>query len=100
MMRSVAVMLVVLGWSSGAWAADAQELYNQKCKVCHSLNGVAGPKAKVGGKLDGVGSKRDEAWLRAYFAAPKSKIPESKMKPLKLPKEQIDALVQFMLMQK
>jgi len=32
------------------------------------LGGVTGPMAKVGGPLDGVGSKRDEVWLRAYFS--------------------------------
>ena len=53
--------------SESAWALDASALYDKKCKSCHSLGGVAGPMAKVGGPLDGVGSKRDEAWLRAYF---------------------------------
>jgi nitric oxide reductase subunit C len=91
---------MVLCASSAAWGVDAQELYNKKCKVCHSLNGVAGPKAKVGGKLDGVGSKRDEAWLRGYLEDPKSKIPDSKMKNMKLSKEQTDALIQFLLAQK
>lgn len=96
--RLAAVLFV--GWSHAAWAVDAQELYDKKCKVCHTLNGVSGPKAKVGGKLDGVGSKRDEAWIRAYLADPKSKIPETKMKPVKLPQADIDALVKFLMSQK
>lgn len=100
MARLAAVLLIVIGMSSAVWAVDAQELYNQKCKVCHTLNGVSGPKAKVGGKLDGVGSKRDEAWIRAYLADPKSKIPDSKMKPVKLPQADVDALVKFLMSQK
>jgi nitric oxide reductase subunit C len=99
-MRHLAAAMVMLMLSSPAWGVDAQDLYNKKCKVCHTLNGVSGPKAKVGGNLDGVGSKRDEAWLRAYFADPRSKIPDSKMKKMKLSQEQWDALVQFMLQQK
>ena len=99
-MRRIAMVVLLLGLSSPAWGVDAQELYNKKCKVCHTLNGVSGPKAKVGGDLDGVGSKRDEAWLRAYFADPKSKLPDSKMKKIQLPQEDWDALVQFMLQQK
>jgi len=100
MIGRLVVVIAVLATSSAVWAVDAQELYNKKCKVCHTLNGVSGPKAKVGGKLDGVGSKRDEAWLRAYLEDPKSKIPDSKMKNMKLSKEQTDAIVQFLLAQK
>ncbi len=99
-MRRLVMVLAVLVWSSPVWAVDAQELYNKKCKVCHTLNGVSGPKANVGGSLDGVGSKRDEKWLRAYFADPKSVMPDAKMRKIKLSDEQWDALVQFMLAQK
>ena len=99
-MRQIAAVILLLSLSAPAWGVDAQELYNKKCKVCHTLNGVSGPKAKLGGSLDDVGSKRDEAWLRAYFADPKSKIPDAKMKKITLPQEDWDALVQFMLQQK
>lgn len=100
MVRRLVLVATMLCMSSPVFGVDAQELYNKKCKVCHSLNGVAGPKAKVGGPLDGVGSKRDEAWLRAYLEDPKSKIPDSKMKNMKLSKEQTDAIIQFLLAQK
>lgn len=99
-MRRLVILLAVLGWSSAVWAVDAQELYNKKCKVCHTLNGVSGPKAKVGGKLDGVGSKRDEQWMRSYLADPKSVMPDAKMKKIKLSEEQFNAIVQFMMAQK
>jgi nitric oxide reductase subunit C len=100
MIGRLVVLVAVLSVAGAAWAEDAQELYNKKCKVCHTLNGVAGPKAKVGGVLDGIGSKRDEKWLRAYLDDPKSMIPDSKMKNMKLSKEQTDAMVNFLLAQK
>ena len=100
MRRTIAVILM-LGMAAPALAGvDAQELYNRKCKVCHELKGVAGPKAKVGGKLDGVGAKHDAEWFKAYFADPKSKIPDSKMKKINLSPEEWDAMIQFMLQQK
>ncbi len=80
-----------------AMAADAKALFEKKCKVCHSIAGDGGAKKEVGGPLDGVGKKRDEAWLRAYFADPKSKIETSKMPKMKLEDDEWDALVAYML---
>lgn len=94
-LRSI-VALMVLGGVSAAFASDA-EIYDKKCKVCHSIAGVGGAKADKGGPLDGVGSKRDEAWLRAYFADPKSQIEDAKMPKLKLASEEWDAMVRYML---
>jgi cytochrome c2 len=82
---------------SMAWADEASALYDKKCKVCHSLKGDAGKFAEKGGPLDGIGSKRDEAWLRAYFADPKSKLPEAKMPKIKLSPAEWDSLVAYML---
>lgn len=94
-----ALLTATVGLGSAALAADdaTLALYEKKCKVCHSIGGDAGKLADKGGPLDGVGGKRDEAWLRAYIADPKSKIPESKMPKLKLPPEELDALVAYML---
>ena len=92
---SVLVGLVVLG--STARAEDAQALYDKKCQVCHSIKGVGGKMADKGGALDGVGSKRDAAWLKAYFADPKSKIPDAKMPKLKLTPAEWDEMVAYML---
>jgi len=90
------VALTVLGSVATAAASDT-EIYDKKCKVCHSIAGVGGPKAEKGGPLDGVGSKRDEAWLRAYFADPKSKIEDAKMPKMNLSPEDWDAMVRYML---
>ncbi|HSP97539.1 MAG TPA: c-type cytochrome [Candidatus Dormibacteraeota bacterium] len=100
-MRRMAVVILMLGMAAPAFAGvDAQEFYNKKCKVCHELKGVAGPKAKVGGKLDGIGAKHDEAWFRAYLTDPKSQKPDSKMKKINMSPEELDAMAQFMSQQK
>ncbi|MBI4518507.1 MAG: cytochrome c [Deltaproteobacteria bacterium] len=83
--------------AAAAWAVDGTALYEKKCKTCHSIGGVAGPMAKTGGALDGVGAKRDATWLREYFKDPKSKIPESKFPKLTLSDEEWEALVAYML---
>ena len=91
----LSVSIVLTG--SAVRADDATALYEKKCAVCHSLEGQGGKFKEKGGALDGVGSKRDEAWLRAYFADPKSKIPDAKMPKLKLTPAEWDTLVAYML---
>ena len=98
---SAALLATGLALGAGTMASAADDatvaLYDKKCKVCHSIAGDAGKLADKGGPLDGVGTKRDEAWLRAYLADPKSKIPDAKMPKLKLPPAEMDALVAYML---
>ncbi len=93
----VAIMLIVGTYAGTAWATDAQALYQKKCQTCHSLHGVGGKMAKLGGPLDDVGAKRDEAWLRAYLADPKSKMPKAKMPKTNLSGEDMDAMVKYLL---
>jgi nitric oxide reductase subunit C len=78
-------------------AVDGKQVYEQKCQTCHSIGGVGGKMAKLGGPLDGVGSKRDATWLKEYFHDPKSKIADSKMPKLKLTDEEWDAVTQYVL---
>lgn len=99
-MRQIVVIAIALLMATSVMGVDKQEFYNKKCKVCHTLNGVSGPKAKVGGKLDGIGSKRDAAWLKSYLTDPKSVMPDAKMKKIKMTPEQLDAMVEFMSEQK
>ncbi|MFQ5665349.1 MAG: c-type cytochrome [Candidatus Binatia bacterium] len=97
MRRTLGVIAALLMLSGTAWAADGAAIYGKKCKTCHSIAGTGGPMAKLGGPLDGVGAKRDEAWLRAYLKDPKSKIPNAKMPKLSLPSEEVDTLVTYLL---
>ena len=96
-MRATAAFVAYVLLAGAAWAADAPEIYNKKCKSCHSVGGIGGPMAKMGGALDGVGAKRDEAWLRAYFKDPKSKVENAKMPKITLSDEEWNAIVQYML---
>jgi mono/diheme cytochrome c family protein len=91
--------LVLVGASAGMARAGADEgkaLYEKQCKICHSVKGDAGKMADKGGALDGVGAKRDAAWLKQYLADPKSQMPDAKMPKMKLSDQQLDDLVAFL----
>ena len=97
------VMLVVLGGLPGtrarcATVEEGRKVFVQKkCINCHSLGAERGAVAKLGGPLDGIGSKRGVAWLRGYFADPKAELPNAKMPKQNLTPKQIDDLVDYML---
>ena len=97
MLRGVVIVGTMLALGTAAFAADGKAIYEKKCKLCHSIGGEGGPKKDLGGKLDGIGSKRDAAWLKAYFADPKSKIPNAKMPKLTMSDEDWNAVVEYML---
>jgi cytochrome c2 len=94
------VGMVVLGLTIGsslARAEGAPELYEKKCKLCHSIKGEGGKQAEKGGPLDGVGSKRDRAWLEKYLQDPKAVLPESKMPKFKYTDDELKTVVDFLL---
>ncbi len=98
----IAVRLVIIAFAlivvvAPSRGADAPEIYKKKCELCHSIAGAGGLKKDLGGPLDGVGSKRDEAWLRAYFNDPKSKVDNAKMPKMPLSDAEWTAIVQYML---
>jgi mono/diheme cytochrome c family protein len=97
MLRQSVVAVVLVACATAAWAADGKQIYEQKCKTCHSIGGVGGPMAKVGGPLDDVGAKHDAEWLHAYFKDPKSKMPTSKMPKINMSDADWDAVTQYML---
>ncbi len=81
-----------------AGAEDGKKVFEaKKCISCHSLGSEKGAMAKLGGPLDGIGSKRDATWLKAYLADPKSKIPNAKMPKQNLSDKEVDELTQYML---
>jgi nitric oxide reductase subunit C len=88
--------VLVLGATSAS-AVDVQAAYDKKCKLCHSIKGEGGKQAEKGGPLDGVGAKRDKAWLEAYLKDPKSKMPDAKMPKLKYEADELAAFVDMML---
>ena len=80
-----------------AGADEGKALYEQKCKVCHSLAGEGGKMADKGGPLDGVGAKRDADWLTKYLRDPKSVMPDAKMPKMKMTDQELADYVAYML---
>ena len=81
-----------------AGAEDGKKIFDaKKCINCHSLGDQKGPMVKLGGPIDGVGGKRDAAFLKGYLSDPKSKIPNAKMPKQALNDKEIDDVVQYLL---
>lgn len=93
---AMAASASVVTLPASAHAEAAPAIYTQKCELCHSIAGKGGKKADVGGPLDGVGGKRDEAWLRKYIADPKSAMEGAKMPKFNLAPADMDAVVKYM----
>jgi cytochrome c2 len=94
----VGVTFAVTAGATHAWAgaAEGKAVYEKQCKTCHSIAGEGGKMAATGGPLDGVGAKRDAAWLKEYISDPKAKLPTSKMPKLKLAPQDLDDVVAFL----
>jgi cytochrome c2 len=91
-------MILVGARAASAGAAEGKTVFQQKkCILCHSLGSEKGPMAKLGGPLDGIGAKRDAAWLKAYLTDPKSKIPDAKMPKKAYTPQELEGLVDYML---
>lgn len=96
MVRTLVALATLAALAAPAFAADGAELYDKRCKTCHSIGGAGGPMAKMGGPLDDAGSKHDAAWLEAYIKDPKSKMPNAKMPKVTLNDEELKAVVAYM----
>lgn len=66
----------------------------QHCDACHMANGVG---KKLGPALNGVGARRDKAWLVAHFNDPQKMSPGTIMPPYKLGAQDMDHMIQFLL---
>ena len=88
---------------AGDAARGAAVYAAQKCSMCHSLEG----KGQAKGPLDGVGSKLSADEIRQWIVNPAemtaktnaTRKPAMRAYP-NLPKEDLDALVAYMLAQK
>jgi mono/diheme cytochrome c family protein len=106
-MRQVATLgaLFFLGASVASAQDDkveqGEKLYgSNKCSMCHSIAGKGNPK----GPLDEVGSKRTAEEIRQWLINPAEmtgKTKSTRKPPMptyaKLPKEDIDALIAYLL---
>jgi len=96
--------LVALGFAATASAQDkvaqGMKIYEaQKCALCHSI----ADKGNKKGPLDGIGTKMPEADIRAWIVDAKGMTEKTKaprkpaMKSYTLSKDDVDALVAYML---
>ncbi len=63
------------------------------CNSCHQANGSG---TKVGPTLNGVGGRRDRAWLEQHFIDPKKMSPGSMMPAYKFNPQDMDHMIQFL----
>jgi nitric oxide reductase subunit C len=83
--------------AQAATLADRPAMIGSTCQACHSIGGQGGA---VGPKLDGIGSRRDEAWIKTWLTDPSKVKPDSKMPNLHLAQADIDALAKYLATQK
>ena len=72
---------------------DHPMIFNQMCIACHALENQGG---KIGPALDGVGSRRDAAYIKKWLEDPTSLKADSKMPKLPLTPEQITELTAYL----
>lgn len=86
--------LMVSSGASGILEAKNRPIvFNQMCIACHSLQGQGG---EVGPALDGVGSRRDPAFIRQWLQNPLAMKADSKMPKLPLTEGDIVELTAFL----
>ena len=96
----LALSVAATAAAQDAKVVQGQKVYaDQKCALCHSL----GDKGNKKGPLDGVASKLKAAEVREWIADAKGMTAKTKaarkpeMKAYTLPKEEVDALVAYMM---
>jgi mono/diheme cytochrome c family protein len=105
-MRSIVLtVMLCLGVAAAARAQDAkatrgqQVFADQKCTLCHSV----GDKGNKKGPLDGVASKLSADEIRSWITDAKGMTAKTKatrkpeMKAYALPKDDVDALVAYLM---
>ena len=102
-MRLMFAVTFCLGLAATASAQDAakgQKLFtDQKCGLCHSVGDTGNKK----GPLDEVGSRRTADEIRMWITDSKTMTAKTKatrkppMKTFTLPKEDVDALVAYLV---
>lgn len=90
--------IAVPAGSGGVAKAESRpQIFNQLCVACHALGGQGGI---VGPALDGIGSRRDAAYLSKWIHDPAAVKPGTAMPKMPLSEGQIDEIVAFLSHQK
>jgi mono/diheme cytochrome c family protein len=75
-------------------------MVREQCRNCHIVNGQ-GTKDGAGPELKGMGAKHDKKWLIDHFVDPQAFVKDSVMpKYGALPKEELEAMADYLLMLK
>ena len=105
-MRAIGVAVALCVWAVAGLAAQGAKLAKgadvyaaQKCGLCHSI----GEKGNKKGPLDGVGTKLKADEIRLWMTDAKAMTAKTnstrkpEMKSYSLPKDDLDALVAYMV---
>jgi ubiquinol-cytochrome c reductase cytochrome b subunit len=77
-----------------AFASDGAAPYQKSgCSACHMVNGVGG---KMGPPLNGLGSRRTEAWTIEHFLQPQKMSPGTPMPPYKFAQGDMQNMVPYL----
>ncbi len=79
--------------NSIAKVSNRPQIFNQMCIACHILQGQGGA---IGPALDGIGSRRDLAYIQSWLKDPLKVKPDSKMPKLPLSDADIVELAAFL----
>jgi len=94
----ILLLAITLMISQGIPISGPEIFKQNKCSVCHSIDG----KGNTKGQLDGVGNKYDQDELRQWLRDPISMAEKTKadrkppMKPFELPEDQETSLVNYL----
>lgn len=77
-----------------AFASEGAVIYQRNnCGACHIVNGAGG---KIGPTLNGLASRRSEAWATEHFVNPQKLSPGTPMPPYPLKPKEMQALVSWL----
>ena len=88
------LFVVVLMASAARAESKGEQIFKQKCTMCHVVNGKGG---KIGPELSKIAVSMKETDIRAQLDNPKKQNPSSSMPSFKsLPKADMDALLGYL----
>ncbi len=78
-----------------AFAVEGAMVYqDQKCGICHQINGSG---QKLGPVLNGVGNRRSREWIEDHFRDPQKMSPGSTMPPYRFSSKDMDRIVTYLM---
>ena len=94
MKRSLLVAAAALAVPGFCFAApDGQKIFQQKCKMCHKINGVGG---KLGPDLSKVSGQRDENYIREKLKDPSKTKSDTVMPVFDAAPAEVDSVVEYL----